>query len=86
MAIQPQPQPQPQDTRTFPTTDDLCHLSLDDARTALRVLDGMVITGAASVHYEPITRLWMVDLPITRRCLALADWASEWWAQQGGVA
>lgn len=71
----------------FPTTDDLTHLSMDDARRALRALALLVQAGAAEVYdfSRPDRSLfhdWSVWLPITRRHLTLAAWATEWLADQ----
>lgn len=63
---------------TFPTTDDLTHLSLDDARRVLRILPWLIEAQTAQVSRDAQTGHWQVVLPITGRVVPLAEWANEW--------
>lgn len=80
----------------FPSTDDLTHLSVDDARRALRALRIFCDNELARVSdlaqpkhllshdgaHGPLHHEWYVYLAISKRHLPLASWANEWLAEQ----
>ena len=66
----------------FPTADDLCNLSLDDANDALAALRVLAEYDLVTV-YSPAgsnnTR-WNVWSNLQWRRIELADWAAQWCA------
>lgn len=66
----------------FPSTDDLCNLSLDDANdalAALRVLaESDLVTVSKSADSDG-TR-WNVSSKLQGQRFELADWAAQWCA------
>ena len=77
---------------TFPSTDDLCNLSLDDARAALSALKFLVESDLANVYTSAGSHdtRWQVWSEMQRRRIPLADWAARWVEirnqESGGVA
>ena len=64
----------------FPSTDDLCNLSLDDARLALdalRVLVKLELVDVYSSAGSNDTR-WNVWSNVTRKRTPLPEWAAAW--------
>lgn len=76
MATQPQQPARPD----FPSTDDLCNLSLDDAQLALDALRILVKMELADVYTSAGSNdtRWNVWLNITGRRVPLPEWAAEW--------
>lgn len=64
----------------FPSTDDLCNLSLDDARAALVALRALIDAELADVYSSAGSHdtRWNVWLTISRRRVPLPEWAAQW--------
>ena len=73
--LKPQ-QPRPE----FPSTDDLCNLSLDDARLALAALRVLVDCELADVYSSAGSNdtRWNVWLNVTKKRTPLPEWAAAW--------
>lgn len=72
--------PHQQKRPEFPSTDDLCNLSLDEARQALAALRVLVDLELADVYTSAGSNdtRWNVWLNVTRRRVPLPEWAAEW--------
>lgn len=65
---------------TFPTHENLTHLSRDDAERALSALRVLVKHELATVYTGAGSHdlRWYVWLELTRRRVPLPEWAAEW--------
>ena len=66
----------------FPTADDLCNLSLDDANDALVALRVLAESDLVTVYTSAGSNgtRWQVWSNLQWRRFPLADWASRWCA------